>query len=164
MLFLLGSSAEERNLQSSIASLCELWFAQQRDGFESLVSQTITFLLLKCLEPTSKASDLKRLFNFRTSLSLIDLDDISSSDLSQLLQRTAIHPLFLSNAKGKQFLAYLFTINLALIDKMHETIQFSLLSSKERMVEAYAEIYFKVFLSLLRLNIGVENIRRPVPN
>lgn len=144
LIFVLGATPEERNLQSSIAGCCELWYSQQREGYEAVVSQTITYLLLLSLEPNSKATDIKRLYDFRTSLALLDLDDLSSTDLCQLLQRTAIHPLFLVDPKGKKFLTYLFSINLGLIDKVHEAIQYSLISSKEWMVKAYAEIYFRV--------------------
>lgn len=152
MLLVLGSSSEERSVQSSISALCELWYSQQREGNEALISQTITFLLLQSLEPNSKAADLKRLYDFRTSLPLIDLDDVSATDLCQLLQRTAIHPLFLVNPQGKKFLTYLFTINLGLIDKMHEAIQYSLLSSKDWMIKAYAEVYFRVKRNLVLTN------------
>lgn len=130
--------------------MCELWYVQEREGFEALIVHTITSLLLQSLEPNSKAADLKRLYDMRTALNLLDLDDLSSADVCQLLIRTPLHPLFLSNPKGKKFIIHLFTINLGLIDKLHESIQYSLASSKLWMVDAYADIYFKVcgFLEL----------------
>lgn len=131
-------------MKQSISELCELWFLQDRDGREALVAQTITFLLIKALEPDAKLTYLNRLYKFRTALELLDLDDTSSVAIREVLQAVAIHPFFLVNDAGKKFVAYLFSLNLALIDQLHVTIQSSFLNSREWMVEACAAIYFKV--------------------
>jgi hypothetical protein len=163
LIFSLGDAPKARSVQQTIVDMCELWYLQERDGKEALVAQTITFMLLQSLETDAKIVQLKRLYKMRAALTLLDLDDPSSSSLHDLLCSAAVHPFFLVEDAGKKFLSYLFSLNLSLIDEVHAAILSALVTSKQVMVDAYSEIYFKVALVLLCSNVsGLESLRGAV--
>ncbi len=45
------------------------------EGKEALIPQTLTYMLLKSLHETAKAVDVKRVYNFRNGLRVLDLQD-----------------------------------------------------------------------------------------
>ncbi|KAL6047782.1 Condensin-2 complex subunit G2 [Balamuthia mandrillaris] len=135
-------------LSNSICNICEMWWKQERPDKEVLVPHTILFLLANALDEGGKAADVKRLYEFRASLLLLDFQDEESSlTLKRLLLQSAMHPLFLHTADGKKFLVYLFGLYPPFIDDLHATIKAQLFSSNKTMLKAYGEVYFKAWRS-----------------
>jgi hypothetical protein len=146
LLFALGEQHEAGAVQNEISEVCELWYLQQRDGRENLVPQTITFLLVRALDYESKVSDLKRLWNLRDALLLLDFTDPTSSEsLRRLLLRCLIHPLFLDREEGRKFLSYLFILYPPFVDSLHRVIKAALITCKRSHIEAYAEVYLRAW-------------------
>lgn len=132
-------------LHNEIAQLCETWWKQDRTQKEALVPLTIFYLVLQTLEEGAKAATIKRLYDFRSALLLLDFQDDSSTQLKGLLLRCFIHPMFLRAADGKKFLVYLFGLHPPYIDAIHDTIKGQLPACPKSLLEAYGEVYFKAW-------------------
>jgi condensin-2 complex subunit G2 len=61
----------DSKLQDSIAGLCELWWHNGLEGKQSLISQSLPFLINKSLDSGRKA-DVKRVYGLREALMLFD--------------------------------------------------------------------------------------------
>ncbi|KAJ7365204.1 Condensin-2 complex subunit G2 [Desmophyllum pertusum] len=92
LLMVLPEGAE--TLQNNIAQLCELWFLNELEGKEELVTQTFPYLIIRSLS-RGFVSDVKRVWSLRQSLLLMDFEDNSSESLKQLLHQCMIHPMYL---------------------------------------------------------------------
>jgi len=92
LLMSLPEGAE--TLQNNIAQLCELWFLNELEGKEELVTQTFPYLIIRSLG-RGIVSDVKRVWSLRQSLLLMDFEDNSSESLRQLLHQCMIHPMYL---------------------------------------------------------------------
>lgn len=98
-------------LKSSISRICEKLWVSEIEGGENLVTQLIPYLLIAALGPASYDTDVKRLFNIRSALYLLDFDDPSIESIRSLILRCFVHPAFLRVAEGRRFLSFLFTIH-----------------------------------------------------
>lgn len=110
-LFSLGS--EHVKLRERIAQLGEEWWKKGVPGKEQLVPQTISYLLMRSMQPDARKSDIKRVNAFRDSLLLIDLADPSAELLKGALLQCAVSPTFLDSTEGKKFLSYVFYFSFA---------------------------------------------------
>lgn len=95
----------------SIARICENYWVNKVDGAENLVPQLIPYLLIISLSPAAHDADVKRLYNIRSALQLLDFDDISIDSIRSLILRCFIHPAFLRLAEGRRFLSFLFRLH-----------------------------------------------------
>jgi hypothetical protein len=95
----------------SIARICENMWVSKVDGAENLVTQLIPYLLIISLSPAAHDADVKRLYNIRSALQLLDFDDISIDSIRSLILRCFIHPAFLRLAEGRRFLSFLFRLH-----------------------------------------------------
>jgi condensin-2 complex subunit G2 len=148
-IFILGDTFPQQGaaalgVQNQIAEICELWFFQERDKRESLIPHTLLFLMIKVNQLNSQVSELKRLYEFKEAIDLINFDESNDSVVTNLLQRSAINSLFLGHDIGKKFLSYALTIHPLATSEMHVAIKSVLGSSQSWKVEAYADIYFQV--------------------
>jgi hypothetical protein len=50
------------NLANSISGLCESWWLRELDGRDELVSQTLAYLLQRCVKPNAKVGSLSLFF------------------------------------------------------------------------------------------------------
>jgi hypothetical protein len=98
-------------VKMSIARICENWWVSKVDGAENLVTQLIPYLLIVSLGPAAHDADVKRLYNIRSALQLLDFDDISIDSIRSLILRCFIHPAFLRLAEGRRFLSFLFRLH-----------------------------------------------------
>ena len=72
-------------LQAEIVDLCEAWWLGERAGRDELVPQTVSYMLVRALHELATAADVKRLYAFRSSLTVLDYADESVIPLKRLL-------------------------------------------------------------------------------
>lgn len=64
-------------------------------GKELMVPYMVSYLLMKCLQPETALKDIKRLWQIRNCLLLLDYDDPSADPIKLLLLRCYMQPMFL---------------------------------------------------------------------
>lgn len=69
------------------------------------ITVIFSYLLMKSMQPKARRSDVKRVYEFRESLLLIDLSDPSSELLKGGLLQCAVSPPFLEHDDGIKFLS-----------------------------------------------------------
>eukprot|EP01135_Chromosphaera_perkinsii_P006883 Nk52_evm38s621 gene=Nk52_evmTU38s621 len=154
-----GASKREASLRSvrdkiiltrdNIVCMCELWWKNNFEGKEALMSQALCHLLVLSLEEASKAPLLKRIYSMREGLYAVDFEDDSAEMFRTLLMHCVIHPFYLSNEFGIKFCAFLFTISPNLMNDIHETIKNQIATTRSKLVlEAYGEIFFRAWKQL----------------
>jgi hypothetical protein len=122
LIFDLGISSLGTILQENIALLCEIVYIQfpNEEMSHELVPQTIPLLLANSLQKNAKKNDVKRVWNMREALNLLEYEE--ESLLQELLLRCIISPLYLNSVDGKKFLYFIFNMNPVLIELVHSTI------------------------------------------
>ncbi|CAL8164705.1 unnamed protein product [Prunus armeniaca] len=131
-------------LVSEIASLCEQWWKEEFPGRESLISQSLPFLLSRSLTLKKKA-DVHRVYALREAFACFDFEDDSIEDLKQLLIRCVISPLYLKTEEGKKFLAFLFGLSLQLLKEVLAMIRSQVPFGRKSMLEAYGDVLFRAW-------------------
>ncbi|KAJ3423558.1 condensin-2 complex subunit g2 [Anaeramoeba flamelloides] len=132
-------------LQNEIVKLCEKWYLDGRNEKELLIPQTVCYLLLRSLDVQAKISEVKRVYNLRSGLKLLDFEDNSTEWLKTLLLRCVICPLYLKSNEGQKFISFLFQLDLNLIEDLHATIKNQIPHSRKLVLQTYAEIYFRAW-------------------
>lgn len=147
ILFQLNSCGPDAvAVQSTIVALCEDWWQANGAQREMLVAQTLPLLVIAALGTgSSSKSDVKRLFQMRQALEIIDFADSSSDSLRSLLLRVASSPLCLRLPEGKRLLASIFHVDGTLMKDMHQAIRVQIPDAKKTELQAYAEIYFRAW-------------------
>ena len=110
-------------LQSAIVDLCEAWWLSERAGRDDLVPQTVSYMLVRALHEQATSADIKRLYAFRTSLTVLDYADESVGPLRRLLLHCAIRPLVLRTSEGRKLVAYFFSLHIPFIAEIHRAIK-----------------------------------------
>ncbi|XVE82929.1 hypothetical protein DITRI_Ditri16bG0044700 [Diplodiscus trichospermus] len=129
-------------LSNEIACLCEEWWKQNLPEKETLISQTLPFLLSKSLTLKKKV-DAHRVYSLREAFNFFDFEDESIEDLKLLLIRCVIEPLYLKTEEGKRFVAFTFGLSLQLLKECLAMIKAQIPFGRKSMLEAYGEIVFK---------------------
>jgi hypothetical protein len=75
IIFQIYTSEPNNHIPNGISLFCEKWWFQERPAKESLVPQTLSFLLVRALDTGGKIQDVLRLYAFRSALLLIDFQD-----------------------------------------------------------------------------------------
>ncbi|KAF5196392.1 Condensin-2 complex subunit g2 [Thalictrum thalictroides] len=132
----------DSGLLFEIAKLCEEWWKEQLEGRESLISQTLPFLLSKSLTLRKKV-DVHRVYALREAFCLFDFDDESIDDLKNLLLRCIIDPLYLKMDEGRRFIAFLFGLSGQLVKEALALIRSQIPFGRKSVLEAYADILFR---------------------
>ena len=139
------------NLQDRIAQLCEWIWSTEQIGRETIVAQSLPYLIMRCLETehTTKgfrkgtAHDVARLFKVRKALSLLDFGDEENIEgIRELLLACAASPLFVKTRPARRFLAYLFSLHAPLIPELHAAIKYQLTLCRKGALDGYGEVYF----------------------
>ena len=68
-------------------------------------------------------ADIKRLYAFRSSLTVLDYADESVGPLKRLLLHCAIRPLILRCAEGRKLVAYFFSLHVPFIAELHRAVE-----------------------------------------
>ncbi|OMO56491.1 Armadillo-like helical [Corchorus capsularis] len=132
----------DSNLSNEVACLCEEWWKQGLPGKETLISQTLPFLLSKSLTLKKKV-DIHRVHSLREAFNFLDFEDESIEDLKLLLIRCVIEPLYLKTDEGKRFVAFTFGLSLQFLKECLAMIKAQIPFGRKSMLEAYGEILFK---------------------
>ncbi|CAK8539638.1 unnamed protein product [Lathyrus sativus] len=131
-------------LSSGIETLCEEWWKENLVGRESLISQTLPFLISRTLTLKKKV-DVHRVYMLREAFSLFDFEDDSIEDLKLLLNRSVISPLFLKTEDGRKFLSFLFGLSDQLRKELLAMIRSQIPFGRKSMLEAYGDILFRAW-------------------
>ncbi|KAE9606816.1 putative condensin-2 complex subunit G2 [Lupinus albus] len=134
----------ESVLSSSVECLCEEWWKENLPGRESLISQTLPFLLSRSLTLKKKV-DVHRVYMLREAFSLFDFDDESIEDLKLLLVRCVISPLYLKTEDGRKFLSFLFGLSDQLGKELLAMIRSQIPFGRKSMLEAYGDVLFRAW-------------------
>lgn len=143
-LFALNSCGREgANAQKEIVAMCEMYWQGRFTDSEVLVTQLIPLLVVKSLNGDATKADIKRLWNMRQTLHLLDFQEQDTiSELRNLLLRTVSSPLYLKNTEGRKMIAYLFRLHTSILKDLHRSIRAQIPFSNISTLEAYGEIYF----------------------
>ncbi|CAI8588978.1 unnamed protein product [Vicia faba] len=131
-------------LSSAVETLCEEWWKENLVGRESLISQTLPFLLSRTLTLKKKV-DVHRVYMLREAFFLLDFEDDSIEDLKLLLNRSVISPLFLKTEDGRKFLSFLFGLSDQLRKELLAMIRSQIPFGRKSMLEAYGDILFRAW-------------------
>ncbi|XP_020581855.1 uncharacterized protein LOC110025618 [Phalaenopsis equestris] len=135
---------DDPSLMSEVASLCEWWWKDNLPERESLISQSLPFLLSKSLTHCKK-TDVRRIYAFREAFTLFDYEDESIEDLRLLLVRCVINPLYLKTKDGRSFIAFMVGLNGLLLKEALALIKSQIPFGKKSVLEGYADIIFKAW-------------------
>eukprot|EP00232_Nephroselmis_pyriformis_P015184 CAMPEP_0182884986 /NCGR_PEP_ID=MMETSP0034_2-20130328/19337_1 /TAXON_ID=156128 /ORGANISM="Nephroselmis pyriformis, Strain CCMP717" /LENGTH=877 /DNA_ID=CAMNT_0025018231 /DNA_START=21 /DNA_END=2651 /DNA_ORIENTATION=+ len=131
-------------LQEAVSKLCEAWWAKDLPGKESLVPQTVPYLLVKALA-SGKASDVKRVYGLRAALLLFDFDDESIASLKRLLLRCAFAPPFLRAADGRRLVSSLFSLHPQMARELVAIIKNQIPAGRKSVLDAYGDILYRAW-------------------
>ncbi|CAK9137904.1 unnamed protein product [Ilex paraguariensis] len=135
---------ESSVLLSEIANVCEEWWKEQLPGKETLISQSLPFLVSRSLTLKKKV-DVHRVYLLREAFTLFDFEDESIEDLKLLLIRCVISPLYLKTEDGRKFIAFMFGLSGQLVKEALAMIRSQIPFGKKSILEAYADIVFRVW-------------------
>ncbi|TKY70655.1 Condensin-2 complex subunit G2 [Spatholobus suberectus] len=134
----------ETVLASAIEGLCEEWWKENLAGRETLISQSLPFLLSRSLTLKKKV-DVHRVCVLREAFALFDFEDKSIEDLKLLLVRCVISPLYLKTEDGRRFLAFVFGLSDQLGKELLAMIRSQIPFGRKSMLEAYGDILFRAW-------------------
>ncbi|KAJ8765530.1 hypothetical protein K2173_014652 [Erythroxylum novogranatense] len=132
------------SLSSEVASLCENCWKLDFDGRETLISQSLPFLVSRSLT-LKKKIDVHRVYALREAFTLLDFEDESIEDLKLLLIRCVIAPLYLKTEEGRRFLAFVFGLSAQLLKEALAMIKSQIAFGRKSILEAYGEILFRAW-------------------
>jgi condensin-2 complex subunit G2 len=124
-------------------AICEFWWSNNFVDRECMVVHLVPLLVASALDESAQKSNVKRLFQMRGALEVLDWEDEASRDTRDLLLRTVSVPLFLRMPEGKRFIAFLFHLHETLVADLHQAIRVQIPDTKKTILEAYGEIYLR---------------------
>ena len=143
ILFQLSTCGREaQGVQAAISTLCETWWLTNGARREHLVVQTVPLLAIASL---SQKTDVKRLFQMRKALEIIDFEDPSSDSLRGILLRIVSSPVLLKMSEGKRFIAFLFHVDPNLMRDVHQAIRVQVPDAKKSVLDAYGDVYLRAW-------------------
>ena len=144
-------------LSSEIVNLCEEWWKEDLAGRESLISQSLPFLLSRSLT-LNKKQDVHRVCALREAFSLFDFEDESIGDLKLLLIRCVISPLYMKTEEGRRFIAFAFGLSRQLLKEFLAMIRSQIPFGSKSMLEAYGDVLFRAW------KVAEEDFRDEIDN
>jgi condensin-2 complex subunit G2 len=135
---------DDIELQEIVATLCEIWWKDHHPGRESLIAQSLPFLLSKSLE-FGKKTHVHRVYNMREAFTLFDFVDESIEDLKHLLMRCVLTPAYLRSNDGCRFITFLFNINGQLTKELIVMVKSQIPFGRKSILESYGEILFRAW-------------------
>lgn len=139
---------DDLELQDTIAMLCEVWWKDHLPGRESLIAQSLPFLLSKSLEVGRKVN-VHRVYSMRDAFTLFDFVDETIEDLKHLLMRCVLTPAYLRSPDGRRFISFLFNINVQLTKELIVMVRSQIPFGRKSILEAYGEILFRAWRTAL---------------
>ncbi|KAK1301088.1 hypothetical protein QJS10_CPB13g00391 [Acorus calamus] len=134
---------EDPALLSEVSGLCELWWREQLPGRESLIAQSVPFLLAKSLNNLGRKSDVRRVHALRDALPLLDFEDEGSiEDLRLLLVRCFVTPLYIKTDEGRRFLSFALGLNGRLAKEALAIVRSQIPFGRKSVLKAYGDVVF----------------------
>ncbi len=134
--------------QRAAAALCESIWTAGLAGAEMLITALIPYVLLASVHPeTAREVDVRRVHALREAINMLDVEDESFASIKELLLLAYRSPVYLKLPEGRRFLSYILTLHPSLVREIHQVIKNNLPGSPVKVVEAYAEIYFRAWRS-----------------
>ncbi|GJP74025.1 hypothetical protein CLOP_g4677 [Closterium sp. NIES-67] len=144
---LLALSGFDPASQEAAARVFESWWQADLRGKETLVAQTLPYLLARSLE-LSRPVDVRRVYAMRDAFSLLDFDDAESIDgIRGLLLRCLFAPVYYKTTEGRRFLSFCLLLDLQLLKESIIIIRNQIPSGKKSLLEAYGEVVFRAWRS-----------------
>ncbi|XP_019251349.1 PREDICTED: uncharacterized protein LOC109230287 [Nicotiana attenuata] len=131
-------------LLSEIANLCEEWWKEDLCGKETLISQSLPFLLSRALTLKKKVY-VHRVYMLREAFTLLDFEDESIEDLMHLMMRCVISPLFLKTEDGRKFIAFTFGLSVQVLKEALAMLKSQIPFGRKSVLEAYGEVLFRAW-------------------
>ncbi|XP_024025465.1 uncharacterized protein LOC21392733 isoform X2 [Morus notabilis] len=131
-------------LSSEIANLCEQWWKEDLPGRESLISQSLPFFLSRSLTSTTK-QDVHRVYALRGAFALFDFEDESIEDLTLLIIRCVVAPLYMKMEEGRRFVAFAFGLSGQLLKELLAMIRSQIPLGGKSLLEAYGDVLFRAW-------------------
>ena len=151
-LFSLHSCGTEGlTIQRTIISLCEAYWNGHFVQREEFITRLIPLLVLKTLNGNATRADIKRLWNVREALTLLNFDDVEGmAHLRSFLLRTASSPLYVKHVEGRKMMAYLFQLDELLCLDLHKAIKVQIPMSTKKVLGFYADVYWRAWKESLK--------------
>ena len=130
---------------NAISALCEAYWTHGRPDAAAVVPQSLSYLLLRCVDAQARSSDVRRLSGLRDALARIDYGDASAGTVRRLLVRAAISPGVVRRAEGVRFVAAALLAHASLVPELHAAIKCQLHACRRGGADAYAEVYFRAW-------------------
>ncbi|KAJ6366744.1 hypothetical protein OIU77_003180 [Salix suchowensis] len=134
----------DSSLLLEISNLCELYWKENLQGREMLISQSLPFLVSRSLTLKKKV-DVHRVYALREAFTLFDFEDESIEDLKMLLIRTVIAPIYLKTEDGRKFLGFIFGLSMQLMKEALAMIKSQIAFGRKSVLEAYGVILFRAW-------------------
>ena len=132
-------------LKVAIARMCEFCWSNEEASAESTITQLIPFLLLSSLGPNSTDADVKRVFNIRKAILLLDFEDESIESIKSLLLRCYLHSAFLRVKEGRRFLSFFLTVDQGLHAFIVEALKPQLIVGSRTVANSYGEVLLRAW-------------------
>ena len=151
-LFSLHSCGTEGlTIQRTIISLCEAYWNGHFVQREEFITRLIPLLVLKTLNGNATRADIKRLWNVREALTLLNFDDVEGmAHLRSFLLRTASSPLYVKHVEGRKMMAYLFQLDELFCLDLHKAIKVQIPMSTKKVLGFYADVYWRAWKESLK--------------
>ncbi|PKA57387.1 hypothetical protein AXF42_Ash013574 [Apostasia shenzhenica] len=135
---------EDPRILSEVASLCEEWWKENLPEKETLIAQSLPFLLSKSLSK-GKKTDVQRIYALREAFTFFDYEDENIEDLRTLLVRCVITTVYLRTKEGRAFIAFMMGLNGLLLKETLALIRSQIPFGRKSVLESYAVILFKAW-------------------
>ncbi|CAH8386514.1 unnamed protein product [Eruca vesicaria subsp. sativa] len=128
-----------------ITGVCESWWKEGLLSRESLISQSLPFLLSRSLT-LKKKTDVHRVYMLREAFTLFDFDDEESiGDLRMLLMRCVVSPLYLKTEDGQRFVSFAFGLSRQLMKSGLAVVKAQIPFGRKSVLEGFGGILFRAW-------------------
>eukprot|EP00118_Oscarella_pearsei_P004693 m.20511 g.20511 ORF g.20511 m.20511 type:complete len:1102 (+) comp28021_c0_seq1:59-3364(+) len=134
-----------QNEMEAMADLFVLWWTGDHVGKNELMALAVPCLIARALAPGAAVERIGVLNEMSEAFFLFNYNDDSIEDFEKLLFQCLITRLFLTTTKGRQFLAFLFHLDITLVPKLHARVKENISVCTKESVEAYGDIYLRAW-------------------
>lgn len=127
-----------------IAGICEFWWKEGLLERETLISQSLPFLLSRSLTLKKKV-DVHRVYMLREAFALFDFEDESIEDLRMLLMRCVVSPLYVKTEDGQRFVSFAFGLSRQLMKSGLAVVKAQIPFGRKSVLEGFGGILFRAW-------------------
>ncbi|CAI5965206.1 unnamed protein product [Closterium sp. NIES-64] len=133
--------------QEAAARVFESWWQSDLRGKDTLIAQTLPYLLARSLE-LSRPVDVRRVYAMRDAFSQLEFSHAESiAGTRGLLLRCLFAPVYLKTTEGRRFLSFFLLLDLQLLKESILIIRNQIPSGRKSLLEAYGEVFFRTWRS-----------------